>query len=81
MKRCSPSFSKKMSTPLTSLTKSGRCSPTRPGAGKIQSRLARLPEVLGPTGVMERAARAVMELVERPAEESAPQRLSAGSGS
>ncbi len=48
---------------------------------KIQARLAHLPQVLGPTGVMVRAARAVMELVERPAEESSPQRLSAGSGS
>lgn len=48
---------------------------------KIQTRLAHLPQLLGPTGVMGRAARAVMELVERPAEESAPQRLSAGSGS
>jgi lipid A disaccharide synthetase len=48
---------------------------------RIQARLAHLPQVLGPTGVMSRAARAVMELVERPAEESSPQRLSAGSGS
>jgi lipid-A-disaccharide synthase len=47
---------------------------------EIQTRLARLPEVLGPTGVMERAARAVMELLGYTETESAPQKLSAGSG-
>jgi lipid-A-disaccharide synthase len=46
----------------------------------IQSRLSRLPEVLGPTGVMKRAAHAVMELVERPYERSSSHALSVGSG-
>jgi lipid-A-disaccharide synthase len=46
----------------------------------IQSRLAHLNEVLGPTGVMRRAARAVMELVQRPGEETVERKLSAGSG-
>jgi lipid-A-disaccharide synthase len=32
----------------------------------IQSRLAHLPEVLGPTGVMKRAAHAVLEMLDRP---------------
>jgi lipid-A-disaccharide synthase len=45
----------------------------------IQTRLAHLPEVLGPTGVMRRAAKAVMELLDRPGEES-PEVLSAGWG-
>ena len=45
---------------------------------QIQSRLARLPEVLGPTGVMERAARAVLELLEQPGEQSRPRAISAG---
>jgi lipid-A-disaccharide synthase len=45
----------------------------------IQSRLAHLPEVLGPTGVMKRAARAVMELI-YPDEQPAQRPLSAGSG-
>ncbi|HZY60344.1 MAG TPA: lipid-A-disaccharide synthase [Candidatus Binataceae bacterium] len=47
----------------------------------IQSRLAHLPEVLGPTGVMDRAARAVMELLGRAGEESPAQPRSASSGS
>ncbi len=46
----------------------------------IQARLAHLPEVLGPTGVMRRAACAVMELLKRPGEESRARALSAGSG-
>ena len=37
---------------------------------QIQARLAHLPEVLGPPGVMRRAAGAVMELVKRPGQES-----------
>ncbi len=45
---------------------------------QIQARLARLPEVLGPTGVMERAAHAVLELVEQPGEQSRPRAVSAG---
>ncbi len=45
---------------------------------QIQARLARLPEVLGPTGVMERAARAVLELVEQTGEQSRPRAVSAG---
>jgi lipid-A-disaccharide synthase len=44
----------------------------------IQTRLAHLPEVLGPAGVMKRSARAVMELLQPPDEESAGQPLSAG---
>ncbi len=46
----------------------------------IQSRLAHLPDVLGPTGVMRRAACAVMEVLERPIEESPALARSAGSG-
>ncbi len=45
----------------------------------IQTRLAHLPELLGPTGAMRRAARAVMELLETPGEAGA-QELSAGLG-
>jgi len=47
---------------------------------QIQSRLARLPEVLGPTGVMERAACAVLQLLEQTGEQSRPRAVSAGSG-
>lgn len=46
----------------------------------IQARLARLPEVLGPPGVMRRTACAVMELLNRRGQESPARRLSAGSG-
>jgi lipid-A-disaccharide synthase len=46
---------------------------------QIQSRLAQLPDVLGPTGAMKRAAQAVMELLEPyPRSEARP--LSAGIG-
>jgi lipid-A-disaccharide synthase len=48
---------------------------------EIQARLAHLPEVLGPPGVMSRAARAVMELLDGSVEDSSPQPLFAGSGS
>jgi lipid-A-disaccharide synthase len=47
----------------------------------IQAQLERLPEVLGPTGVMNRAAHAVMELLERSGQEASLQPLLAGSGS
>jgi lipid-A-disaccharide synthase len=46
---------------------------------RIQTRLAHLAQVLGPTGVMDRAARSVLALLDRPAEEPAPQRVSVGS--
>ena len=42
---------------------------------EIQTQLARLPEVLGPTGVMRRAALAVMELLEHSGGESSLQPL------
>lgn len=45
---------------------------------QIQARLARLPEVLGPTGVMNRAARAVIDLLEH-SDKKSPQPLLAGS--
>jgi lipid-A-disaccharide synthase len=44
----------------------------------IQARLAHLPDVLGPTGVMRRAACAVMELLGRDVEESPARARSAG---
>ncbi|HEY2106575.1 MAG TPA: lipid-A-disaccharide synthase [Candidatus Binataceae bacterium] len=46
----------------------------------IQARLAHLPEVLGPPGVMSRAAGALMELFNRPARPAPARALSAGSG-
>jgi lipid-A-disaccharide synthase len=46
---------------------------------QIQMRLAQLPEVLGPTGAMKRAAQAVMELLE-PYNRSEARALSAGAG-
>jgi lipid-A-disaccharide synthase len=46
----------------------------------IQTRLALLNDLLGPAGVMRRAARAVMELLHSPREQSAAGALSAGSG-
>jgi lipid-A-disaccharide synthase len=48
---------------------------------EIQARLAHLPEVLGPPEVMNRAARAVMELLDGSVEDSSLQPLFAGSGS
>jgi lipid-A-disaccharide synthase len=45
---------------------------------QIQSRLARLPEVLGPTGVMERAASAVLELLKQSGDQPRPRAVSAG---
>lgn len=46
----------------------------------IQARLAHLPEVLGPPGVMRRAACAVMDLVKRPGQQSSAGVLSTGTG-
>jgi len=46
---------------------------------QIQTRLAQLPEILGPTGAMKRAAQAVMELLE-PYSRSEARALSAGIG-
>jgi lipid A disaccharide synthetase len=48
---------------------------------QIQAQLARLPEVLGPTGVMSRAAHAVMELLEPSGKEASLQPFLAGSES
>jgi len=48
---------------------------------EIQTRLTRLPDVLGPTGVMSRTARAVMALLNGSGKESALQPRLAGSGS
>jgi lipid-A-disaccharide synthase len=45
----------------------------------IQTRLARLPEVLGPTGVMNRAAQAVLEMFDRSERVLTSSALSAGS--
>jgi lipid-A-disaccharide synthase len=47
---------------------------------EIQAQLARLPEILGPTGVMSRAARAVMELLKHPGQKDSMQPPLVGSG-
>lgn len=46
----------------------------------IQSRLAGLPDKLGPTGVMERAARATLELLEQPGAQPRLRAVSVGGG-
>jgi len=46
----------------------------------IQTRLAHLPEVLGPAGVMRRAARCVMDLLPQPGEQAARALSAGGSG-